>query len=61
MIVCFLLVGYISECYVDLGILVGLSGKLLFVIVVKSDIVLVDFSMIVLDYLKSKECNVNLG
>lgn len=60
-LVCLLLFGYISECNVDLGILVGLGGKLFLVIVVKSDMVLVDFSMIVLDYLKSKECNINIG
>ena len=53
--------GYISERLVDLGTLVGTSGKSLLATVVKSDTVLVDFSMTALDYLKSKERNVNLG
>ena len=43
------LAGHISERHVNLGTLV------------KSDTVLVDFSMTALDYLKSKERNVNLG
>ena len=53
--------GYISERYVDLGTLVGTSGQSLLATVVKSDTVLVDFSMTALDYLKSKERNVVLG
>lgn len=53
--------GNISERHVDLGTLVGANGKSLLATVVKSDTVLVDFSMTALDYLKSKERNVNLG
>lgn len=53
--------GHISERYVDLGTLVGTGGKSLLATVVKSDSVLVDFSMTALDYLKTKERNVNLG
>ncbi len=54
--------GYISERNVDLGTLVGPgSGKSLLATIVKSDTVLVDFSMTALDYLKSKERNVNFG
>ena len=53
--------GNISERHVDLGTLVGTNGKSLLATVVKSDTVLVDFSMTALDYLKSKERNVNLG
>lgn len=53
--------GHISERHVDLGTLVGPGAKSLLASVVKSDTVLVDFSMTVLDYLKSKERNVLLG
>lgn len=54
--------GYISERNVDLGSLVGPGGgKSLLATVVKSDTVRVDFSMTALDYLKSKERNVNIG
>lgn len=53
--------GYISERLVDLSTLVGTSGKSLLATVVKSDTVLVDFSMTALDYLKSKERNIILG
>ncbi|MDE6197604.1 MAG: efflux RND transporter periplasmic adaptor subunit [Muribaculaceae bacterium] len=53
--------GYISERSADIGSLVGPSGKSLLATVVKSDTVLVDFSMTSLDYLKSKDRNVNLG
>lgn len=53
--------GNISERLVDLGTLVGTGGKSLLATVVKSDTVLVDFSMTALDYLKSKERNVNIG
>ncbi|MCM1554500.1 MAG: efflux RND transporter periplasmic adaptor subunit [Bacteroides sp.] len=53
--------GYISERNVDIGTLVGPGGKSLLATVVKSDTILVDFSMTGLDYLRSKERNVNLG
>lgn len=53
--------GHISERHVDLGTLVGPGAKSLLASVVKSDTVLVDFSMTALDYLKSKERNVLLG
>lgn len=54
--------GYISERNVDLGTLVGPgSGKSLLATIVKSDTVLVDFSMTALDYLKSKERNIQIG
>lgn len=53
--------GHISERHVDLGTLVGPGAKSLLATVVKSDTVLVDFSMTALDYLKSKERNVLLG
>ncbi|MDR0895631.1 MAG: efflux RND transporter periplasmic adaptor subunit [Prevotellaceae bacterium] len=55
------LTGHISERNVDLGTLVGPGGKSLLTTIVKSDTVLVDFSMTALDYLRSKERNVNLG
>lgn len=53
--------GHISERLVDPGTLVGTSGKSLLATIVKSDTVMVDFSMTALDYLKSKERNVTLG
>ena len=53
--------GHISERNVDLGTLVGPGAKSLLATIVKSDTVLVDFSMTALDYLKSKERNVLLG
>ena len=53
--------GYISERYVDLGALVGPGGQSLLATVVKSDTVLVDYSMTALDYLKSRERNVVIG
>lgn len=53
--------GHISERHVDLGTLVGTGGKSLLATVVKSDTVLVDFSMTALDYLKGKERNVVIG
>ncbi len=53
--------GYISERNADIGTLVGPGGKSLLATVVKSDTVLVDFSMTALDYLRSKARNVNLG
>lgn len=52
--------GYISERSADLGTLVGPNGKSLLATVVKSDTVLVDFSMTSLDYLKSKDRNVDI-
>lgn len=55
------LAGHISERHVDLGTLVGPGAKSLLATIVKSDTVLVDFSMTALDYLKSKERNINLG
>lgn len=53
--------GQISERNVDLGTLVGPGSKSLLATVVKSDTVLIDFSMTALDYLKCKERNVDLG
>lgn len=53
--------GHISERHVDLGTLVGPGGKSLLATIIKSDTVLVDFSMTALDYLRSKERNVDLG
>lgn len=53
--------GYISERNADIGTLIGPGGKSLLATVVKSDTVQVDFSMTGLDYLRSKERNVNLG
>lgn len=53
--------GHISERLVDPGTLVGTSGKSLLATIVKSDTVMVDFSMTALDYLKSKERNVTFG
>lgn len=53
--------GHISERHVDLGTLVGPGAKSLLATVVKSDTVLVDFSMTGLDYLKSKERNIEIG
>ncbi len=53
--------GYVSERNVDLGSLVGPGAKSLLVTIVKSDTVLIDFSMTALDYLKSKERNVEFG
>ena len=53
--------GYISERLVDVGTLVGPGAQSLLATVVKSDTVRVDFSMTELDYLRSKERNVNIG
>ncbi|MCM1036363.1 MAG: efflux RND transporter periplasmic adaptor subunit [Bacteroides sp.] len=54
--------GYISERVADIGTLVGPSaGKSLLATIVKSDTVRIDFSMTALDYLRSKERNVNIG
>ena len=53
--------GYISERSADIGTLVGPNGKSLLATVVKSDTVLVDFSLTALDYLSLKNRDVNLG
>lgn len=53
--------GLISERHVDIGTLVGPGGQSLLATVVKSDTVMVDFSMTELDYLQSKERNVSIG
>ena len=53
--------GHISERNVDLGTLVGPGGKSLQPTIVPRDTVLVDFNMTALDYLKSKERNINIG
>ena len=53
--------GYASECYADIGNLVGSSSTSLLATIVKSDTVVIEFSMTALDYLKSKSSNVNLG
>ena len=53
--------GYISERNADIGTLVGPGGKSLLATVVKTDTVRIDFSMTALDYLRSKERNVNIG
>ena len=53
--------GHVSQSNVDLGTLVGPGAQSLLATVVKSDTVRVDFSMTALDYLLSKERNVNLG
>lgn len=53
--------GFISESSADIGTLVGPGGKSLLATVVNSDTVEVNFSMTGLDYLRSKERNVNLG
>ncbi len=53
--------GYISERNVDMGTLVGPGGKSLLATIVKSDTVNVTFSMTGLDYLMSRERNVQFG
>ena len=53
--------GYITESEVDLGTLVGPSAKSHLATIIKMDTVLIDFSMTALDYLKSKERNVEFG
>lgn len=53
--------GYISERNADIGALVGPGSQSLLATIVKSDTVLIDFSMTSLEYLKSKARNVNLG
>ncbi|MDE6291451.1 MAG: efflux RND transporter periplasmic adaptor subunit [Muribaculaceae bacterium] len=52
--------GYISERMVDVGALVGPGGKSLLATIVRSDTVMVDFSMSSLEYFKSKDRDVNL-
>lgn len=53
--------GYISESQVDLGTLVGPGAKSHLATIIKMDTVMIDFSMTALDYLKSKERNVEIG
>jgi len=53
--------GYVSERVADIGTLVGPGGKSLLATVVKIDTVLVYFSMTALDYLNSKNRDVNIG
>lgn len=53
--------GYITESEVDLGTLVGPSSRSHLATIIKMDTVLIDFSMTALDYLKSKERNVEIG
>jgi len=53
--------GIISQRYVDIGALVGPGNNSLLATVVQSDTVLVDFKMTALDYLRSRERNVNIG
>lgn len=53
--------GYVSERNVDIGTLVAPGGQSLLATVVKSDTVLIDFSMTEIDYLRSKARNVNFG
>lgn len=53
--------GYISERNADIGTLVGPGGKSLLATVVKTDTVRIDFSMTALDYLRSKDRNINIG
>ncbi len=52
--------GFISERMVDVGALVGPGGRSLLATIVRSDTVMVDFSMTSLEYLKSKDRNVNI-
>ena len=52
--------GYISERMVDVGALVGPGGKSLLATIVRSDTVMVDFSMTSLEYFQSKDRHVNL-
>lgn len=53
--------GYISERNADIGALVGPGSKSLLATVVNSDTVRVDFSMTALDYLNSRNRDVNIG
>lgn len=52
--------GYISESTVDVGALVGPGGRALLATIVRSDTVMVDFSMTSSEYLKSKDRNVTI-
>ncbi|MDE5584911.1 MAG: efflux RND transporter periplasmic adaptor subunit [Muribaculaceae bacterium] len=58
--VCAPISGYISERMVDVGALVGPGGRALLATIVRSDTVMVDFSMTSLEYLKSKDRDVNV-
>lgn len=54
--------GYISESKVDVGALVGPSGgESLLATIVRSDSVMIDFSMTPLDYLRSKDRHVDIS
>lgn len=53
--------GYISERNADIGTLVGPGSKSLLATMVNSDTVRVDFSMTALDYLNSRNRDVNIG
>jgi len=53
--------GYISERNADIGSYVGPGAQSLLATIVKSDTVRIDFGMTSLEYLRSKERNVNLG
>lgn len=53
--------GMVSERNADIGTLVGPGAQSLLATVVNSDTVLVDFSMTALDYLTSRDRNVNIG
>ena len=52
--------GYISESAVDVGALVGPGGRALLATIVRSDTLMVDFSMTSSEYLKSKDKNVSI-
>lgn len=52
--------GYISERMVDVGALVGPGGKSLLATIVRSDTVMVDFSMTSLEYFKGRDRTVNV-
>ncbi len=53
--------GYVDASKADIGTLVGPGSKSLLTTVVKSDTVMINFSMTALDYLNSKNRNVNIG
>ncbi len=52
--------GYISERMVDVGALVGPGGKSLLATIVRSDTVMIDFSMTALQYFSGKDRDVNI-
>lgn len=52
--------GYISERMIDVGALVGPGGRSLLATIVRSDTVMIDFSMTSLEYLKSRDRDVNI-